>query len=487
MVLAIAGGFLPVEMTMAARYGIHRDELYFLACSRHLAWGYVDQPPLVPAVARLVTVLVGPSVAVLRVLPALAGAATVVMVASMARELGGGRRAQVIAAVSTAASAQMLAAAHLLSTATFDIFFWSVILWLVLRLLRRQEPRLWLAVGAVTGVALLNKLNVLFLVLAVVLGLLAAGRWRDITRRWAAAGAGLAVAIATPDIVWNATHHWAQLSMLHALHSENSTLGASIGFVPAQLVVVGPLLAFVWIPGLRRLGADDVGRPFAIAYGVLVVLYCLTGAKPYYLAGMYGVLFAGGGVRWEERLAARPAPRAFRSMRNLVGVCLLGAVALAPLTLPVRPEAALARSSWEGGINKDLSATVGWDFVVRQVAGVASALPPRQRDRLVILTGDYGAAGAVDLYGHRYGLPRAISGHNTYWWWGPGPSPDDSTTIAVNLPGSLLRRYFARVQPAGQVLAPHGVWTEERGAPIWICSGQTVPWARAWPALRHYG
>ena len=485
-VLAVAGAYLVLELAMAARYGFHRDELYFLACSRHLAWGYVDQPPLVPAVARLVTALVGPSVVALRVLPAVAGTATVVLSASMARELGGGRRAQTVAAIAVATSAQMLATGHLLSTAVFDIFFWSAITWLLVRMWCRQEPRLWLAVGAVTGVGLLDKLNVAFLIVAVVAALVVTGRARLLVDRWAAAGAVLALVLAGPDIAWNATHQWAQISMLHSLHAENSTLGASIGFIPAQFIVVGPVLAAVWVPGLKRLARHGAGRPLATAYLVLVVLYTLSGAKPYYLAGMYGVLFAGGGLSWEERIAARPARPAGRSLRRLGIVCLAEAALLAPLTLPVLPEAALARGPWQASINKDLSATVGWDDTVRQLAGVASSLPAHQRARLVILTGDYGAAGAVDLYGPRYGLPRAVSGHNSYWWWGP-PSPDDSTTIAVNLPGSTLQRYFARVQLVGYVATAPGVWTEERGDPIWVCTGQTVPWARAWPALRHYG
>lgn len=487
VVLGAAAAFLVVELAMAARYGFHRDELYFLACSRHLDWGYVDQPPLVPAVARLVTLIAGPSVVALRVLPALAGAATVLLCALTARELGGGRRAQIVAAVAAATSAQWVAAFHLLSTAAFDIFFWAVITWLTTRLLVRNQPRLWLAVGAVTGMALLNKLNVAFLILAIGGGLLVTRRAPLLASRWAAAGGVLALALATPDIVWNATHDWAQISMLHALHSENSTLGASIGFIPSQLVVVGPVLAAVWIPGLRRLAAHPAARPLAAAYVLLALIFTLAGAKPYYLAGMYCALFAGGALRWEERLADQAMLPARRSLRRLTGVCLAGGVLLAPLTLPVLPESALARGPWQGDINKDISATVGWSELVRQVATIASTLPPEQRSRLVILTGDYGAAGAVDLYGHAYGLPHAISGHNNYWWWGPGASPDDSTTIAVNLPEPLLGRLFSQVRPAGRVLTPHGVWSEERGDQIWICTGQTTPWARAWPGLRHYG
>jgi hypothetical protein len=133
------------------------------------------------------------------------------------------------------------------------------------------------------------------------------------------------------------------------------------------------------------------------------------------------------------------------------------------------------------------SAAIGWNDLVRQVAALAATLPPQQRSRLVVLTGDYGAAGAVDLYGPAYRLPHAISGHNTYWWWGPGGAPDDSTTIAINLPQSQLQQYFHQVRPAGTVLTPHGVWSEERGDPIWICTGQSTPWAQLWPAMRHYG
>jgi hypothetical protein len=143
-------------------------------------------------------------------------------------------------------------------------------------------------------------------------------------------------------------------------------------------------------------------------------------------------------------------------------------------------------SSWEGSINKDLSATVGWPQFVRQVATVADRLPGEERARLVVLAGDYGAAGAIDLWGNAYGLPGAISGHNNYWWWGRVGAPDHSTTIAVNVPASYLRTMFSVVLPAGTVQTPHNVWTEERGDPIWICTGQKIPWSAAWPSLRHY-
>jgi len=483
-VLGLAAGLVALELAVAGRYGYHRDELYFLACARHLAWGYVDQPPLAPAVVRLATAMFGSSLIGLRVFPALAGGAAVVFTGLMARELGGGRRAQALAALATATSAEVLAAMHLLSTTAFDLFFWSAITLLLLRLLRTGEPRWWLAIGAVAGIGLLNKYNVAFLFVGLAVGLLASGRGRTMLGPWPWAGAGLALAIWSPNLVWNAQHDWAAFSMLHSLQQENSTVGASISFIPAQVVIMGPVLVLLWVGGLRLLLRHDFARPLGIAYLTLVVLYTLTGAKPYYLAGMYFVLFAAGALWADQRLAARGRPG---GLRRMVAWIVIGGAVVIPLTLPVLPVTALAKGPWEGQINKDLSATVGWPMFVRQIADVAATVPPAQRSHLVIFTGDYGAAGAVDLYGGRYGLPHAISGHNSYWWWGPGSARNGATTIAVNLPRSYLQTIFSEVIPAGSVATPDGVWSEERGDPIWICRGQKETWAQAWPNARHYG
>lgn len=483
-VLGVAAAFVALELVLSARYGIHRDELYFLACSRHLAWGFVDQPPFVPAVAWLATHIAGTSATSLRVLPALAGGGAVLLTGLMARELGGGRRAQTIAALAAATSPQVLAAFHLLSTAAFDQFFWAAICFTFLRLLRTGDERLWLVVGGLAGVGLMNKLNVIFLMFGLAAGLILSRRFHSLRSRWQWAGAALAVAIWTPNIIWNAQHHWAAIQMLHSLHQENSGAGASIGFIPSQLLVVGPVLVVLWVAGLRRLLQPGWARPLGIAYLALLAIYTLTGGKSYYLAGMYFVLFASGGHWAEERLDHR-TPAA--GLRGWIALFLAGVVVALPLSVPVLPQSTLPRGSWEGNINKDLSATVGWPDMVRQIAGVAARLPIQQRSDLVIFTGDYGAAGAVDLYGRRYGLPHAISGHNNYWWWGPGGARDGATTIAVNLPRGYLLTIFSHVAAAGTVATPGGLWSEERDDPIWICTGQKVLWAAAWPAARHYG
>jgi hypothetical protein len=481
-VVAIAGAFVAVELAVAARYGLHRDELYFLACARHLAWGYVDQPPFVPVVARVAVSVFGASAFGLRMVPAAFGGVTIVLTAATAREFGGGKRAQLFAALAAATSPQVLGTFHLLSTAAFDLFFWSAITFLVVRLLRTGDERWWIAIGTVVGIGLLNKFNVAFLAFGLVVGLLTGHRARMIRSGWLWAGAAIAVAVWTPNLLWNAHHNWAAVAMLRSLHQENSTIGASIGFVPAQLIVVGPILLPFWLAGLRRLLRHEFARPLGLAYITLLIVDVASGAKPYYLGGMYFVLFAGGGLWLEERLATTR-----RSPRRSAWWFVIGAIAVIPLTLPVLPVTTLPKGDWESKINKDLSATVGWDHVAHQLGDVVAALPASERANVVIFTGDYGAAGAVDLYGKRYGLPHAISGHNSYWWWGPSGATNGATTVAVNLSREYLLTIFSTVTPAGTVDTGHGVWTEERDAPIWICRNQKISWARAWPDARHYG
>jgi 4-amino-4-deoxy-L-arabinose transferase-like glycosyltransferase len=378
----------------------------------------------------------------------------------------------------------VIATAHLLSTATFDLFFWSLLCLLVLRLLRTRDERLWLAIGVTTGVALLNKYNVVFLLAALGLALLTNRQHRPLLRSWWFVGGGaIAAVVITPNVVWNAQHDWAAVSMLQSLRRENSTLGASLGFLPSQVFIVGPVLAAFWVAGLRRLFSHACARVFAVAYIVLLTLDTLSGAKPYYLTGIYFALFAGGGLWYEERIARTRRGRPGRT----AAIFVVAAVAAFPLALPVLPASAQPAGPWLGNINKDLSATLGWKPFVRQVAALADTLPAAERRRLVVFAGDYGAAGAIDLFGARYGLPHAISGHNNYWWWGPGRAPDDSTTIAVNIDRSFLQTIFAGVEAAGQVRTPGGVWSEERDAAIYLCRGQRRSWAAGWPSARHYG
>jgi hypothetical protein len=483
-VVGVAAAFVALELAVSARYGFHRDELYFLACGRHLAWGYVDQPPFVPLVAWLATHTLGTSPTALRVAPALAGGTAIVLSALMARELGGRRQAQVLAALAGATSPLLLAAFHLLSTAAFDLAFWAAVSFVVLRILRTEDERLWPVVGVLAGVGLLNKFNIAFLLAALAVALIIDHRAGLFRSRWLWAGAALAFLIWLPNIVWNAQHDWAAISMLRSLDQENGGLGASLAFIPSQFLVVGPVLIVFWFAGLRRLLKPSFARPFGIAYIALVVFFTVSGAKPYYLGGIYFVLFAAGGVWAEARLDAEESSM---GLRGWVALMLIGGLIALPATLPVLPLRTLPRGAWEGNINKDLSATVGWKNFVGQVATVANTLPPRERTNLVVFTGDYGAAGAIDLWGRDFELPHAVSGHNSYWWWGPPRAPADAPTIAIAMSRSYLLKFFSQCTRVQSVATPHNVWSEERGEPIWICRGLRKSWRATWPAARHYG
>ena len=359
-VSVVALAMFTVELLVADRYGFHRDELYFLACARHLAWGYVDQPPLVPAVARLVLVVFGPSVFWLRALSALAGAATVFVSTLTARELGGRRVAQVIASVAAATSPQALAAFHLLSTTAFDVFFWSMITWLVARMLRTGNRRIWVPIGLFTGIALLDKLNVLFLVLAILAGLALSTQRALLRSKWLAVGTALTLLLASPDIAWNATHQWAQLSMTHSLHQENSSLGASLAFIPLQFI---RLSSGLFWPGCGCLAWRAAEGPSlqVIGRGIPAFTHSLrTVGRQVLLPGRH--LLRPVRRRWRghrRTTSSRPAVKARGSIRRRLGLMVVAAAITLPLTLPVLPEGMLASGPWEGSINKDLGRD-GW-------------------------------------------------------------------------------------------------------------------------------
>ena len=270
--------------------------------------------------------------------------------------------------------------------------------------------------------------------------------------------------------------------MLHSLHQENSTLGASIMFIPAQLIIVGPVLLLFWFGGLRRLLRHPFGGRSALAYISSWSSTSLTGAKPYYFGGIYFVLFAAGGLVDRERLATT-----HRSARAIPYGCSwiarrLVAAAIDPAG-PARDRAGRRGPGKATSTRTSARPSDGSAFVAPARRRRRSLPPSASAPHLVIFTGDYGAAGAVDLYGKRYGLPHAISGHNSYWWWGPSGAADGATTIAVNLPRSLSRDDLRAGRP-GRIPSTrgHGIWTEERGDPIWICRHQKLTWAQAWPA-----
>jgi 4-amino-4-deoxy-L-arabinose transferase-like glycosyltransferase len=482
IVWLVAGAVTVVLVALASGYGYHRDELYFLAAGDHLAWSYADQGPLTPLIARAMSEIAPNSLTALRVPAALAAGLTVLLSGLLAGELGGGRRAQVLATACAAVASVVLVTGHWLSTSTFDLLVWTALTLLAVRAVRRGEDRLWLLAGVVLGVGLLNKLLPAFLAAGLLAGVVVAGPRQLLRNRYVWCGAAIALVLWAPWIAWQASHGWPQLDVARSVAAGRSASSeAWWAIVPFQLLLVSPPLAPVWIAGLVRLFRDPALRDvrfIAWAWVVLAGVFMATGGKPYYLAGLLPVLIGAGAAsvdRWLQAGRVR-----VRGGLLLAAVVASAAVSLV-IALPVLPvddlDPVLA-------VNEDVGETIGWPQLTQTVARVIAGLPDRRR--AVILTQNYGEAGAIDRYGPALGLPQAYSGHNAYGDWGPPPDRS-GPVIAVGLRPRDIAAHLRDCRMAARIDDRAGVDNEEQGRAVMICRGPRHPWSTEWPKLRHLG
>jgi hypothetical protein len=463
----IAGATGLLLLVLSGRYGYHRDELYFLAAGHHLAWGYPDQPPLVPVVARLMAEVAPGSLVVLRLPSTLIATAVVLLAGAMARRLGARASGEAFAAAVTALSGFVLGMGHLLSTATFDLLGWTVITYLVLRLVQGADPRWWLLAGVVAGLTLQANVLVGFLLVALVVGLLLVGPRSLLRSPWPWVAAAVAILLGLPYLVWQARHGWPQLDVASSIASGGSGSSASRPeFLPLLLLQVGPWLAPVWITGLVRLWRDPALRCFAATFGVLLVLFFVLGGKPYYLAGLFPLLLAAGAqpvVDWTWSWV--PA-----------ALLVLSLPALA-FALPILPVAATGPVI---DVNYDVGETIGWPMMVRQVAAAHAKLPPGTP----IVASNYGEAGAVDRYGPALGLPSAYSGHNGYADW--GRPADSEPALVIGVDRDTLQHICRELTTLDHLRTPHDVDNDEDGTALSYCVPRES-WQEIWPSLVHLG
>lgn len=482
----IATGAFAVEMAVSGRYGYHRDELYFLAAGQHLAFGYVDQPPLTPLLARITAAATGNTLVGLRLLPALALAGLVVATAAMSRLLGAGRTGQLLAALAAATCGEYLGAMHLLTTTTPDFVCWAVTLLLVLRLLASQNPRWWAAIGTCIGVAAEAKWNIAFLAAGLAIGFAATPARRLLASRWLLLGAVIAAALAAPDVIWQAAHGWPNLAVFRALQAAAGHNRAT--FWPAQVLYTGLALTPVWVAGLiwsLRSAQARVFRPAAIACAAALATLFVLGGKPYYPGAVFTLLFAAGSVPLERWLAARrPLAGRITPAVAMGAVMIVSGTLALPVALPVLPARTMHAVPLQK-INYDLAETIAWPRLVALVAREYHALPGPQRRRTAIITGNYGEAGAIDRYGAALGLPQAYCGDNNFWLWGPPPGADTSA-IVVNMDPAFLHSEFASVRRVATFENGIGVSDDEEGAEVFAAAGLRSSWRQAWPAFRNY-
>ncbi|MGY4645370.1 glycosyltransferase family 39 protein [Cellulomonas sp. URHB0016] len=468
-VLAVAGALLVVLVTFAGRYGPHRDELYFVAAGRRLAWGYPDQPPLTPLVARVSDLVAPGSVTALHLPSAVAMAAFVLLAALTARELGGGTGAQVLTAVTAASGAVTAILGHMLSTATLDLLFWTAVVYVTVRVLQRDQPRGWVVVGLLTGVALEDKHLVAFLLAGIVVGVALTPAVRHHLRsRWAWLGVGVALLLWLPNLAWQGTHGWPQLELAADIRDEYSTLEERITYVVLVLVLFSPVTAVLWVYGLVRLLRAPAlvrARPMAFAFVLLFVGFFVTGGKAYYLAGLVPVLFAAGACGLAERWSTR-------GLWVAGAVVALSGLVVWPAALPILPERDFGESFF-ADVNEDQAETIGWPRLVETVDKAVSS-----SGAALVVTENYGEAGALEFYGSPVPV---LSGHNGYADWGPPPS-DDGPVVLVGFDAAPA--WVVGCEQVATVDDGVDVDNEEQGARVWACAGPRGSWAEVWDEVR---
>jgi hypothetical protein len=482
------------------RYGYFRDELYFLDCGRHLAWGYVDHAPLVGLYAKVV-LLLGGSLPAVRAFPLVAGSALVALTMVLARALGGGRFAQAMAGLAVVVAPVNLMVASILSMNVVEPLVWTGGALLIARIIRTADSRLWVWFGLLVGIGLLNKHSTLVFGLAVAAAVLATPLRRELKRPWIWLGAVTAFVVFAPNLAWQVHNGFPTLEDLRNVReSGKNVILAPIPFLAQQVMMIHPVLAPVWVAGLWHLlvGRGRRFRPLGIIYLVLLGLFMALHGKDYYLAPAYPVLFAAGSAALEGWLA-RTSCLAGRLWPQAAAFALIvsGGVVTAPLALPIlspehhvsyRQALGVAPSktevAHEGPLPQLWGDQFGWPELVAEVARIYDALPAAERAEACVFAGNYGEAGAINLFGPRYGLPRAISAHQNHFFWGPPTDCPGRVMIVLQSDREDLERLFASVAEAGHHFHPWGM-AEENG-PIWVARGLKVPLVDLWPTLKHW-
>lgn len=469
-IAAVAGASM---LAFATRYGYHRDELYFIVAGEHPDAGYVDQPPLTPLVARAADAVFGHSLLGLRVLTAVLVILGVVATAALARELGGRKVAQVLAAFTVAAAPLLRGHNVFFGTTGLDQLLWAAALLAAARLLRTNDPRWWVPVGLALGVGLENKSTIILLAVGLVAGVLVDRRWSLLRSGWFVAGVALAIAIWAPNLLWNANHEWAAVAFGSEKHSHIGDVEMYAYFVFGQLLMAGITTIFVWLPGWRWLFAKKgPGRPFralGIACAVVTGILFVIGAKYYYGGPVYFVLFAAGAVALE---------RGARQARVLATWMVAASIVLcAPVTMPLLPASDV---NTVATFNRDYPEMVGWPELAAQVRSAVATLPDQARADAVVVAANYGEAGAIEHFAPELDV---YSGHNNYWLW--GPPPDTATSaILVGYGPELAQRLCTDPQQVATVANDAGLDNFEEGQAIWSCAHLRRPWSQTWESLK---
>jgi 4-amino-4-deoxy-L-arabinose transferase-like glycosyltransferase len=493
---------LALHLAVIQNYGYFRDELYYIACSNHLAVGYVDQPALSLVLLRLIRTAFGDSFLAIRFVPALGNIALIFLTGLMAKELGGKKFALILASIAGFAPTGNFFTFHIYSMNFIDILFWQACIYIIIRLLKTGNPKYWLLFGAVAGLGLENKVSILFLGFGIAFGLLLTKNRKYLQSKYLWLGGVIAGFLFLPYILWNASHGWPTLEFMRNAEGTKNIANTPFGFFRDQLGYNNPLTLLAWLPGLWYFFFHQEGKKFRLfgwMYVALYALFTIQHGKDYYLASAYPILFAGGAVLWEKWL--QPKSR-FWLKPLLAGAIFFAGLILCPITLPILPVEKAAALFPKMGVNRSqerltmgvlpqhFADMFGWEELAATVAKVYQSLSPDEQSKCMIYVRNYGEAGAIDFFGKKYGLPKATCGHNSYWFWGPPRWNGDVAIIfgtSNDVQASLddLSSFFQEVTYAAATSCQYCI-PYENNRPIFICRGfKRGSFQDIWPREKH--
>jgi hypothetical protein len=497
VIVLICACKLLVHLYAGRHYGYFVDELYYLACSRHLDWGYVDQPPLIALITWITRSVIGDSLPAIRLLPALAGAGEVALTALIARELGGNRFAQGLAALAVAVAPGILAVDNFLSMNAFEPLFWLGCAYLLIRIVKTGNQKLWIWFGILAGVGIENKYSMLIFGAGIVVGLLLTPQRRLLANPWIWIGGAIAFLIFLPNLLWNIHHHFPFLELQQNIRRSGRDVSIGpLSFFAQEILLMHPLTLPIWLAGLWFFFWSKSGRLFrALGWSWIFAAAVIVTLSPrvYYLFPAFPLLFAGGAVALQD-LLKRP-----KLMPWKVGWLVLmvtTAAVLSPIAIPILPPEKFVAYSEAlhlappkiethklGPLPQLFADQFGWEEMATTVAQVYNNLPPDIRAKTAIFGQNYGQAGAIDFFGPKYGLPPAISGHQSYFLWGPRDYTGESVIVLAGRRADLESR-FASVEKVASVYHPYSMPYEHFD--VYYCRGLKQPLSEIWPQVKNW-
>lgn len=488
IVLALCGTV--IHILLNGQYGFHRDELDFIMNARQLDWGYVSYPPLTPFFARVGLELFGESLRGLRILPAVAQGMVMILAGLMARDMGGKRNAQLLAALAVFIAPISLMGGTLIMYFAFDYLWWVLVAFFTVRLRATDDARYWLGIGAGIGLGMMTKYTMAFWVAGLVVAVLVTSARKYLRTKWLYLGAALAFLLVLPNLIWQLQHGLIALEHLAAIHARDIAWGRADDFLPKQLYeTTNPFSLPLWTVGLGACLFSIALKRFRALGWMFIVTFALflsSRGRSYYTGPAYVMLLAAGVVwfeQWLERLTQRARQWGFGL---LWGAQVIGGLIAVVLIKPIAP---INSPLWAitSNINREVVEMVGWPDLTAQVAELYQAIPASEQPRTVILTGNYGEAGALDYYGDVYHLPPVISGGNSLWYRGYGES-EPETVIVVGFERGYADKFFATCTQVGTVANRYGIKNEEstRHTALYLCRNPRRPWPELWQEMQWF-